>query len=95
MSTPAAQAEGSTVRTAGKDAMTLPRERTRAVLQTREFLRALANSGLDLPNGIRERAITLLRHYPHARDLRLAHLGVPGWFGPPEDGEPDEGAKGG
>lgn len=62
----------------GERATTLPRERTRAVLLTREFLQALADSELDLPQSVRRRAITLLRHYPHARDLELAHLEVPG-----------------
>ena len=52
-------------------AMTMPHERTRALMQTREFLQALLDS---------ERT-----HYPNALNLDLAHHALPDWFGPPDD----------
>jgi len=67
--------------------MTTPEERTRAVLKAREFLTALANSPRtsDVPDAVRQRAETLLRHYPGAGDMSLAHGACPNWFGPPND----------
>lgn len=66
--------------------MTIPEERTRAILATREFLYALTNSGQTpgVPDNIRERAITLLRHYPDKSDMRLAGEACPNWFEVPE-----------
>jgi len=71
--------------------MTMPDERTRAVMQARAFLQELATGewGSELPPAVRREAHRLLRHYPDARDLVLAHLAVPGWFGRPSDEEPD------
>lgn len=65
--------------------MTTPDERTRAVLKTREFLIALANSvpTSDVSEAVRQRAETLLRHYPGTGDMSLAHGAIPNWFGPP------------
>lgn len=48
--------------------MTLPDERTRAVLQTREFLIYLTNDA-TLPNGVRQTARRLLRHFPDTQHL--------------------------
>lgn len=66
--------------------MTIPDERTRAVLKTREFLYALTNLTRmpGVPEAVREQAVTLLRHYPGTGDLSLAHGAIPNWFGPPE-----------
>ena len=66
--------------------MTTPEERTRAVLKTREFLIALANSARtsDVPEIVRQRAETLLRYYPEVADMEIAHRAGPHWFGPPE-----------
>lgn len=66
--------------------MTTPDERTRAVLKTREFLTALANSARtsDVPEIVRQRAETLLRYYPEVADMAIAHSACPHWFGPPE-----------
>lgn len=66
--------------------MTMPDERTRAVMWTREFLFKIAHGEHQgvLPKEIRSRALTLLRHYPMARDMEIAHLHAPQWFGPPE-----------
>ncbi len=62
--------------------MTTPYERTRALLESRAFLRELM-SPADLPHvpaEVRERARRLLRHYPDAMDLQLAHLALPMLF---------------
>lgn len=66
--------------------MTIPSERTRAVLATREFLEALANSELTLgiSEEMRYAALALLRHYPDKEDMRIAALACPLWFGNPE-----------
>jgi hypothetical protein len=56
--------------------MTLPYERTRAVLSTQDFLLRLAspyNGGSKgIPKPVREEARRLLRHYPHWFDLGRA-----------------------
>ena len=67
--------------------MTTPEERTRAVLNTREYLIALANSARtsDVPEIVRQRAETLLRYYPEVADMAIAHNKCPIWFGPPEE----------
>jgi hypothetical protein len=66
--------------------MTTPDERTRAVLKTREFLIALANSSRtsDVPETVRRRAETLLRYYPEVADMEIAHNTCPQWFGATE-----------
>ncbi len=48
--------------------MTMPNERTRAVLETREFLLNLKQN-LAVPDDIRRTAQALLRHYPEQRHL--------------------------
>ena len=49
----------------------MPDERTRAVLATREFLYLLTSASQTpgVPENVRQRAITLLRHYPDAADM--------------------------
>jgi hypothetical protein len=48
--------------------MTLPYERTWAVVETRRFLaEVLANR--RIPSSVREQARTLLRHYPNPSDV--------------------------
>ncbi len=53
--------------------MTLPHERTRAVIRTREFLARLATPYGDgikkIPAEVRQEARRLLRHYPSWFDL--------------------------
>ena len=46
--------------------MTVPSERTRAVLQTEQFLVDLTDPKKTprIPRSIRKRALSLLRHYP-------------------------------
>jgi hypothetical protein len=62
--------------------MTIPTERTRAVLATRQFLFALTNPGQtpNVPENIREQALSLLRHYPDDGDMNLVGLACPNWF---------------
>ena len=65
--------------------MTLPYERTRAVLQTREFLQSLV-ANETAPKVFRDQAHQLLRHYPSLMDLeqanRLEERGAIGMAGP-------------
>ncbi|MHB9351642.1 BPSL0761 family protein [Pseudomonas amygdali] len=51
--------------------MTMPNERTRAVIQTGEFLLELSRD-LSLPERIRHDAKYLLRHYPNHSEMLLA-----------------------
>lgn len=62
--------------------MTLPDERYRAVLQTREFLFDLADPKKipRLPKEIRQRAVWCLRHYPNGWDMETASREVPEVF---------------
>lgn len=48
--------------------MTLPYERTRAIIKTEEFLRELSRN-VGLPQDIRSHAKSLLRHYPSADQI--------------------------
>ena len=57
--------------TDGSAVMTMPYERTRAVIQTRAFLQDLSIN-LELPEKIRKRALWCLRHYPTAFQVHLA-----------------------
>ena len=61
--------------------MTLPDERTRSVLRTRDFLlRLLSPSGKRIPRPVREEARRLLKHYPGVVDLSLAGERAPNVF---------------
>lgn len=68
--------------------MTTPDERTRAVLETRALLQALAHHELAtvVPRAVSEEAMRLLRHYPAPTDLWIAHHLAPAWYGPPAEG---------
>jgi hypothetical protein len=68
--------------------MTMPEERTRAVLQAGDFLRELANGSLPCTPEVQRQAKALLRHYPGNTELMVAHRHAPGWFGP-APGKPD------
>jgi len=67
--------------------MTTPRERTRALLQTKEFLGELADSDQTpgVPEEIRRQAKFLLRHYPGLVHLELASKALPEQYGPITD----------
>jgi hypothetical protein len=64
--------------------MTIPYERTRALVYTLRFLRELQDSTVTpgVPHEIRQRAKALERHYPTFAAMNLAHLALPGWYGP-------------
>ena len=65
--------------------MTMPFERTRAVICTREFLHSLVDpvATPGVPDEVRRHAIQLLRHYPGLGDMDIAHRACPQWFGAP------------
>nr|WP_305763955.1 BPSL0761 family protein [Collimonas sp. OK307] len=62
----------------------MPHERTRSVVQAREFLQELARSA-DVPESVRTEARRLLRHYPSDGDLHLTALALPGWWEKPTE----------
>ncbi|WP_317848733.1 BPSL0761 family protein [Pseudomonas sp. GL-B-16] len=51
--------------------MTMPHERTRSIIQTRDFLVDLSHDQA-LPDSIRNEARRLLRHYPTSNEILLA-----------------------
>lgn len=51
--------------------MTMPHERTRAVIETRKLLEELRLRD-DIPAGVKKDAIWCLRHFPTADHLRIA-----------------------
>ena len=63
--------------------MTMPDERTRAVMQTKAFLLELQNTTKSpgVPENIRREAHRLLRHYPDAGHLDVAHRSAPAFWG--------------
>lgn len=65
--------------------MTTPNERTRAVLEAREFFNDLVRSDVmpGVSEEVRRQARWLLRHYPTAPELDLVHKALPGWFESP------------
>jgi hypothetical protein len=68
--------------------MTVPEERTRAMLKARDFLTALTRQSETprVPRGVREEAKAILRHFPTTADIGIAHRGAPEWYGPlPKD----------
>lgn len=64
--------------------MTMPHERTKAVIETRGLLQLLAS-----PDGVASRidicaiAVQLLRHYPLDVDLDISAAALPGVWAPP------------
>jgi hypothetical protein len=64
--------------------VTLPAERTCAIIYTKLFLERLPvpRQTPDVPEPVRETARTLLRHYPGTGDLDMAHRALHDWFGP-------------
>lgn len=51
--------------------MTMPHERTRSIIQARDFLVELSHDQV-LPESIRNEARRLLRHYPTSNEILLA-----------------------
>ncbi len=64
--------------------MTMPSERTRAVLSTRRFLEELCSGEdfLNLPKDVRETARQLLRHYPDVWHIDMAAVAWPEAWAP-------------
>lgn len=62
--------------------MTMPDERTRAVLWTRQFLVEIQRDD-SLPALLRRRAETMLRHFPSAGDIELTAVAMPDWWASP------------
>lgn len=64
--------------------MTIPFERTRALVETKQFLKELIDPSATprVPKTVREIARKLLRHYPSLRDIELAHKELPHVYGP-------------
>ena len=62
--------------------MTTPYERTRSVVETRKFLREIQRDK-KLPELVRYRAETLLRHYPMNGTLALTATALPAWWDEP------------
>lgn len=69
--------------------MTLPAERTRAIIYTKQFLEQLLVPRLtpNVPDSVRATARGLLRHYPATAELEIAHHALPEWFGTARTGE--------
>jgi len=65
--------------------MTMPNERTRSILQARDFLRQLRRDE-SLPEAIRKEANRLLRHYPLASDIDFMAERCPCMFARHPDG---------
>ena len=64
--------------------MTIPFERTRALIESRQFLMELENPVRPPrdPVELQRIATWLLRHYPTLSDIEAAHKVLPGVFGP-------------
>lgn len=63
--------------------MTMPNERTRALLMAGDLLRELLNSE-DLPEEIRRQIVVVLRHYPESDDIahQVRHItAITRWLG--------------
>ena len=68
--------------------MTMPSERTRAVLQTKEFLKELSRN-TDVPEAIKLEAWRLLRHYPDKFHLQVVASVCPDQWGDPDPASTD------
>ena len=66
--------------------MTLPHERTLAVLRASEFMRDLMNPKKTprVPLAVRRRAMAIWKHYPWKMELHTAADLAPNIFGKPE-----------
>lgn len=70
------------------NSMTLAAERTRAIINTKQFLEQLLVPRLtpDVPDSVRAAARGLLLHYPGIAELEIAHHALPEWLGPARTG---------
>lgn len=64
--------------------MTVPFERTRALIGAKEFLEAMLDPKKTprTPRWMRGRAKALLKHYPGLAETEMAHKALPDEFGP-------------
>ena len=64
--------------------MTIPYERTRALIETKSFLLNFVDTRRlpRVPKSVRQHAEYLLRHYPSYEDIELAHRALPDLYGP-------------
>lgn len=64
--------------------MTIPFERTRALVMTKEFLEAMLDPKATprVPRWMRGHAKALLKHYPNLAEIEMAHKALPDKFGP-------------
>jgi hypothetical protein len=64
--------------------MTMPHERTRALVHTRAFLESLVEPSRTprVPRSIRQQARALLRHFPGYAAIDMAHMTCPHLYGP-------------
>lgn len=60
--------------------MTLPAERTRAVLNVRKYLISIIH-GPNAPDFVKSDVRSLLKHYPNELDMRIASEKAPEVFG--------------
>lgn len=66
--------------------MTTPHERTKAVVDTREFLLTLAHADdVTIRGLVQTMAICLLRHYPLDVDIEVSAAALPGVWTTPEN----------
>lgn len=65
-------------------AMTIPFERTRALIGAKEFLEAMLDPKQTpkTPRWMRGKAKAILRHYPGLAEIKMAHKALPDEFGP-------------
>lgn len=70
--------------------MTVPFERTRALVQTKEFLEAMLDSKQTprVSRWMRGKAKALLRHYPVLSEIEQIHTALPEKFGPVPQARP-------
>lgn len=64
--------------------MTIPFERTRALVHTKAILEAMLDPKQTprVPRWMRGKAKSLLKHYPGLAEIEMAHKALPTEFGP-------------
>jgi hypothetical protein len=72
--------------------MTIPSERTRAVIATRGFLEQMSVGRMRAvpPETLMKQALALLRHYPSNMDMHLTSSALPSWWAPPTNLREDQ-----
>lgn len=64
--------------------MTTPEQRTKAVIEARDFLRTLATAEEVTIRGlVQSVAVCLLRHYPNELDIAVSAAALPGVWADP------------